>query len=78
MQPVSYQVHRHQQVQPGDVVGPASARDNAVARYDGTTGKLIQNSNLSVLDGNANTLLVGAFDWRFLHANSTSGHLFLG
>lgn len=27
----------------GDVVGPASATDNALARYDGTTGKLIQN-----------------------------------
>ena len=27
----------------GDVVGPASATDNALARFDGTTGKLIQN-----------------------------------
>lgn len=27
----------------GDVVGPASATDNAVVRFDGTTGKLIQN-----------------------------------
>jgi hypothetical protein len=27
----------------GDVVGPASATDNALVRYDGTTGKLIQN-----------------------------------
>lgn len=26
----------------GDVVGPASAVDNSVARYDGTTGKLLQ------------------------------------
>jgi hypothetical protein len=30
----------------GDVVGPASATDNAIARYDGTTGKLIQDSSL--------------------------------
>ncbi len=29
----------------GDVVGPASATDNAVARFDTTTGKLIQNSS---------------------------------
>lgn len=28
----------------GDVVGPASATDNAVARFDSTTGKLIKNS----------------------------------
>jgi hypothetical protein len=34
----------------GDVVGPGSATDNAVARFDGTTGKLIQNSPVSVSD----------------------------
>lgn len=34
----------------GDVVGPASSTDNAVARFDGTTGKLIQNSSLQVND----------------------------
>ena len=28
----------------GDVAGPASATDNAVVRFDATTGKLIQNS----------------------------------
>jgi hypothetical protein len=28
----------------GDVVGPSSATDNAIARFDTTTGKLIQNS----------------------------------
>lgn len=34
----------------GDVAGPASATDNAVARFDLTTGKLIQNSALIVAD----------------------------
>lgn len=34
----------------GDVVGPASATDNAVARFDTTTGKLLQNSTLIVDD----------------------------
>lgn len=29
----------------GDVVGPASATDKAIATYDGTTGKLIQNNS---------------------------------
>ena len=34
----------------GDVVGPASATDNAIARYDTTTGKLIQNSTATIDD----------------------------
>ena len=34
----------------GDVLGPASATDNAVARFNATTGKLIQNSSLIVND----------------------------
>ena len=34
----------------GDVVGPASATDNAIVRYDGTTGKIIQNSTVTVSD----------------------------
>ena len=34
----------------GDVVGPSSATDNAVARFDTTTGKLIQNSVVTISD----------------------------
>ena len=34
----------------GDVVGPASATDNAVVRFDGTTGKLVQNSAVTIAD----------------------------
>jgi hypothetical protein len=34
----------------GDVVGPGSSTDNAVARFDGTTGKLLQNSVVIVDD----------------------------
>ena len=37
----------------GDVFGPASATDNAITRYDGTTGKLIQNSLVTVADDGA-------------------------
>jgi hypothetical protein len=37
----------------GDVVGPASSTDNALVRFDGTTGKLIQNS-LGLLDDSGN------------------------
>lgn len=35
----------------GDVVGPASATDNAIAVYDGTTGKLIKNSSVTIAAG---------------------------
>jgi hypothetical protein len=39
----------------GDVYGPNSSTDNAVARFDGTTGKIIQNSNVIISDsGNVN------------------------
>lgn len=34
----------------GDVIGPASATDNAISRFDSTTGKLIQNSAATVDD----------------------------
>lgn len=34
----------------GDVVGPASATDEAIARFDLTTGKLIQNSVVTITD----------------------------
>ncbi len=36
----------------GDVVGPASSTDNAIPRYDGTTGKLLQNSGITIDDSN--------------------------
>ena len=39
----------------GDVVGPASATDNAITRYDGTTGKLVQTSLVTVADDGAIT-----------------------
>jgi hypothetical protein len=35
----------------GDVYGPASATDNALARFDGTTGKLIKDSSGLIYDG---------------------------
>ena len=34
----------------GAVVGAASSTDNAIARFDGTTGKLIQNSGVGITD----------------------------
>jgi len=45
---------------PGDVVGPASSADNNVPRYDTTTGKLIQASNLAIGDTGVATMTTGA------------------
>ena len=42
----------------GDVVGPSSSTDNAVARYDGTTGKRIQNSGVLIDDSDSVTGIV--------------------
>lgn len=39
----------------GDVVGPASSTDEAVCRFDGTTGKLAQNSVVGISDTGAVT-----------------------
>jgi hypothetical protein len=50
----------------GDVVGPASSTDNAVALWDGTTGELLQDSDLiydvagETLRGTNQLFLVGA------------------
>ena len=35
----------------GDVVGPASSTNDAIARFDTTTGKLLQNSSVTINDG---------------------------
>jgi hypothetical protein len=44
----------------GSVVsGPASSTDNAVARFDSTTGKIIQNSVVTVADTTGNVAGVG-------------------
>lgn len=42
-----------------DVVGPASSTDNAVARYDLATGKVLQNSVVTIADTSGNMAGVG-------------------
>jgi len=44
----------------GDVYGPASATDNAIARFDLTTGKLIQNSVVTIADDGATVIAVNS------------------
>jgi hypothetical protein len=45
----------------GDVVGPASSTDNAIARFDLATGKLIQNSGI-LIDDSDNITGVGSIN----------------
>ena len=40
----------------GDVVGPGSSTDDALAKYDSTTGKLLQNSNATLSDAGVLTV----------------------
>jgi len=44
----------------GDVTGPSSSTDNAIARFDGTGGKTIQNSNVTIDDTGNLSLPSGA------------------
>ena len=54
------------------VQGPASATDNAVARYDATTGKLIQDSVVTIADTTGNMAGVGTLNTRTI-ANFADG-----
>jgi hypothetical protein len=61
----------------GDVVGPTSSIDNAIARFDSTTGKLIQNSQVTI-DDNGNTANVNSltFDTTPATLPTTQGSMF--
>ena len=58
----------------GDVSGPASSTDNAIARFDSTTGKLIQNSTATITDTGQATF-VGYVQVAPNTGASTSGYL---
>ena len=55
----------------GDVVGPASATDNAIPRYDSTTGKLIQNS-VVIVDDTGSVTGVNALTAQSLTVNNNA------
>ncbi len=55
----------------GDVVGPSGATSTAVARYSGTTGKLIQDSAVTV-DGSGNVTTAGTVDGRDVSVDGTA------
>ena len=58
----------------GDVVGPASATDNAVVRFDGTTGKLVQNSAVTIADTTGD-ILGGSYNKIAITAPATGATL---
>ena len=60
----------------GDVVGPASATDNAVVRFDATTGKLIQNSSV-IIDDSGNVGIGTSSPTAELDIESTSPEIHL-
>lgn len=43
----------------GDVVGPGSSTGDAVALFDGTTGKLLKNSSITTADGGTSLFVAG-------------------
>jgi hypothetical protein len=56
------------------VTGPASATDNAITRFDATTGKLVQNSGVTISDTNAVAgMLTGTFVSEGAAGNSGAG-----
>lgn len=56
----------------GDVTGPASSTDNAIARFDSTTGKVIQNSAATVADTTGD---ITAGKYNGLTVSTTTGTL---
>jgi hypothetical protein len=54
----------------GDVTGPASSTDNAIVRFDLTSGKAIQNSGVTIADDNA-TVISGSSSSDMLRITQT-------
>lgn len=74
----------------GDVVGPSSSTDEGIARFDGTTGKLIQDSPITISDAGTLTFTPTAnmtcidisannldLTWKLGHGNDDYGHYWL-
>lgn len=66
------------------VTGPASATDEALTRYDGTTGKLVQNSTATLSDAGALAIASGSIsvdnlslDGNTLASTDTNGNVLL-
>lgn len=62
----------------GDVVGPGSSTDNALVRFDGTTGKLIQNSVGTLTDGGTLDVANAILDYLQIDTAATAPTLIAG
>ena len=58
----------------GDVVGASSSTDNAVVRFDGATGKLLQNSGVTIDDNGVVSINTGAVNGYNLVLTKTGGY----
>lgn len=58
----------------GDVVGPASSTDNAIARFDLTTGKLLQDSAVTIGDSGQMAINAGAADDALVVTSTFNGY----
>lgn len=57
----------------GDVAGPGSSTDNGIAVFDGTTGKLLQNSTVTIVGGEIQSATInGNFNTLTNIANSAT------
>lgn len=54
-----------------DVLGPSSSTNNAIATYNGTTGKVIQNTGVTI-DGSNNVTIPGQGDLRWADSDSSN------
>lgn len=63
----------------GDVTGASSSNDEIVVRFDGTTGKLIQGSTMSITDDGrmVNTANDALYNTLLYNNNATGGGLYL-
>lgn len=56
----------------GGVIGPASSTDNAIARFDSTTGKIIQNSAATIADTTGALTIAGTTNQFVLGTTTTT------
>lgn len=60
----------------GDVTGPASATDNAIVRFDGTGGKTIQNSVITIADSTGNVAGMGTLNTHTIPSGTSTFAIF--
>ena len=62
----------------GDVTGPASSTDNALARFDSTSGKIIQNSEVTLGDADGKLSRTGGISVQGTNTNDSAAAGYVG